>query len=379
MSLDPFPWYRSMRESQPVYFDTENQFWHVFKYEDASSILNDPATFSSEVFQRLATEEEKKQATAEPSILNLDPPRHRQLRSLVTQAFTPRTVANLTPRISEIVNEYLDRVIDQGRMDIIADLAYPLPVIVIAELLGIPTQDRDLFKHWSDTIVSLRREEAIQAGREMNEYLKQVTEQRRKAPRDDLISKLLAAEVEGQKLSEGELLSFYGLLLVAGNETTTNLIGNAIICFDEHPEAIERLRAQPDLLSGAIEEVLRYRSPVQRLVRVTTTDTTLGGHKIKAGQLVSPWLGSANRDEAQFPNPDTFDISRAPNRHLAFGHGIHFCVGAPLSRLEARVALGSMLARFGEIKRDRAHPLERIPAASAFFGVQKLPITFSAR
>jgi cytochrome P450 len=379
MSLDPFPWYRHMRETQPVYSDTENQLWHVFRYADTQRILNDPATFSSEVFQRTATEEEKKQATGEPNILTLDPPRHRQLRSLITQAFTPRTVARLAPRITEIVNDYLDKVAPMGRMDVIADLAYPLPVIVIAELLGVPTQDRDRFKHWSDTIVSPRREEAMQAVKELNGYLKQVMDQRRANLQEDLISELLAAQVDGQNLSEGELLSFYGLLLVAGNETTTNLIGNALLCFDEHPEVMDRLRAESVLLASAIEEVLRYRSPVQRLIRVATTDTTIGGQEIKAGQLLTPWLGSANRDEEQFSNADVFDIGRMPNRHLAFGHGIHFCIGAPLSRLEAKIALGSMLERFRGIRRDREIPLQRIPAASAFFGMQELAITFTAQ
>lgn len=375
MSLNPFPWYRSMLAAHPVYYDQENDFWQVFGYEDTQRILTDPATFSSEVAQRTMTEEERKNAS-EPSILGLDPPRHRQLRSLISQAFTPRTVAQLTPRIAEIVNERLDLVVSARRMDVIADLAYPLPVIVIAELLGVPAQDRDRFKHWSDTIVSTQREEAIQAVKEMNGYFKVVTNERRKHPKDDLISALLAAQVDGEHLTEGELLSFYVLLLVAGNETTTNLIGNAFLCFDEHPEAMDQLRADPTLIPSAIEEVLRYRSPVQRLIRITTQDTTLGGHKIKAGQLVAPWIGSANRDEAQFPRAEVFDIRRTPNRHVAFGHGIHFCIGAPLSRLEGKIALETIFRRFKQIERDKTIALERIPAASAFFGVRQLPIEF---
>jgi cytochrome P450 len=210
----------------------------------------------------------------------------------------------------------------------------------------------------------------------MHAYLKTITDERRKKPTDDLISALLAAQIDGQYLSEGELLSFYVLLLVAGNETTTNLIGNALICFDEYPQALEQLHANPSLIPGAIEEVLRFRSPVQRLIRITTKDTELNGHHIPAGQIISPWLGSANRDETQFSHPDTFDIQRSPNRHVGFGHGIHFCVGAPLSRLEGKIALEILLARFKNIKRDQSVPLERIPAASAFFGVQKLELTF---
>ncbi len=377
MSLDPFSWYREMRESHPIYFDKENELWNVFRYEDTQRILTDPTTFSSEVVQRTMTDEERKMVTGEPSILSLDPPRHRQLRSLVTQAFTPRTVAHQESRITSIIDEYLTKVAPTGHMDIIADLAYPLPVTVIAELLGVPTADQEKFKHWSDAIVSARREEAMQAGKEMAQYFKRITEQRRAEPQEDLISELLAAQVDGQYLTEGELQSFYILLLVAGNETTTNLLGNALWCFDEHPEAMDELRANPDLIPSAIEEVLRYRSPVQRLIRITTTETTLGGQTIKAGQLVSPWLGSANRDPEQFPDPETFDIHRTPNRHVAFGHGIHFCVGAPLSRLEAKIALGMLLERFGNIRRERAKALKRIPAASAFYGVQELPVTFT--
>ena len=377
MSLDPFSWYREMRESQPVYYDSENELWNMFRYDDTQRILMDPAMFSSEVTQRMMTDEERKQVTGEPSILNLDPPRHRQLRSLVTQAFTPRTVARLEGRVTAIVDEYLNKVASTGRMDIIADLAYPLPVTVIAELLGVPTSDQAQFKHWSDIIVSTRRDEAMQAFKEMGQYFGRITKERRADPKEDLISELIAAQVDGQHLTDGELISFYVLLLVAGNETTTNLLGNALLCFDEHPETMEELRANPALLPSAIEEVLRYRSPVQRLIRITSNDVVIRGHEIKAGQLVSPWLGAANRDPEQFPDAETFKIDRTPNRHVAFGHGIHFCVGAPLSRLEAKIALDMLLKRFKDIKRDRDVSLQRIPAASAFFGVQALPMTFT--
>ena len=377
MSLNPFPWYQSMRATNPIFYDSENDLWQVFHYADTQQILNDPATFSSEVAQRTdtLTEEERKQV-GEPSILNLDPPRHRQLRSFVTQAFTPRTVANLAPRVREIINEQLDHVVADGHMDLIEDLAYPLPVIVISELLGIPSADRNMFKHWSDAVVSQDQSNTMQSIKEMSDYLAAITNERRKKPANDLISALLAAQVDGKYLTEGELISFYILLLVAGNETTTNLIGNAFTCFDDFPQELERLYADRTLIPNAIEEVLRFRSPVQRLIRITTRDTEVGGQHIPAGQLISPWLGSANRDEAQFPDPDTFDIGRSPNRHVGFGHGIHFCVGAPLSRLEGKIALEIMLDRFKTIKRDHNIPLERISAASAFFGVKKLELTF---
>jgi cytochrome P450 len=377
MSLDPFPWYQKMRATDPIFHDIKNDLWHIFRYTDIQQILNDPGTFSSEIMQRTSTmtEEEKKQA-GEPSILNLDPPRHRQLRSFVTQAFTPRTVANLAPRVREIIHEQLDHVAADGQMELIEDLAYPLPVIVISELLGVPSRDRDTFKRWSDDVVSQDQSQSLQSMSEMSKYLKAITDERRKKPANDLISALLTAQVDGEHLSEGELLSFYILLLVAGNETTTNLIGNAFTCFDDYPQALEQLQNDHTLIPAAIEEVLRFRSPVQRLGRITTQDTEIGGQPIPAGQLIIPWLGSANRDGTQFPDPDTFNVQRIPNRHVGFGHGIHFCVGAPLSRLEGKIALEIMLERFKNIQRDHSVPLERIAADAAFFGVQKLKLTF---
>lgn len=382
-SLDPFPWYREMRESQPMLYEPENELWHIFRYDDTQRILSDTTTFSSEAVRRMMTEKERSQTTDEenvlkiPSMLSLDPPRHRQLRSLVTQAFTPRTVTRQNQRITNIVNEYLTMVAPTGRMDIVADLAYPLPVTVIAEVLGVPAADQAQFKHWSDVIISESREKGAQAGKEMGQYFKRMIHLRRTDPREDLISELIAAQVDGQHLTESELISFYILLLIAGHETTTALLGNAFCCFDEQPEVMEELRANPDLIASAIEEVSRYRSPLQRLIRITTVDTMVGGHTIKAGQLISVWLGSANRDPEQFPHPETFNIHRSPNRHVGFGQGIHFCIGAPLARLEARIALSMLLERFRNIKRDREVPLKRIPGESSVFGVQELPVTFT--
>jgi cytochrome P450 len=248
--------------------------------------------------------------------------------------------------------------------------------MVIAEMLGIPSQQRAQFKRWSDDVLSADEKKQRQAAKEMSSYFRSVIAERRVAPRDDLISALVAAQLDGEKLTEPELLSFCIVLLVAGNLTTTNLIGNAILCFDDHPEVMDELRADPSLMPGAIEEVLRYLSPVQRLVRAATVDTVIGDKQIKAGQLLVPCLGSANRDEEQFPEPNVFDIRRTPNRHLAFGHSIHFCIGAPLARLESRIALEVMLQRFTEIKRVREIPLEMV---GAFLGVKSLPITFKGK
>ena len=270
-------------------------------------------------------------------------------------------------------------------MDLIAELAYPLPVIVIAELLGIPAADRDRFKQWSDAIVRQtpagarrhRRHDQGTAHREMAEYFMGMIEERRRRPGNDLISKLLAAQIDGQHLDAVELLGFCALLLVAGNETTTNLIGNAVLSFTENPGTIERLSAGPALLPSAIEEVLRYRSPVQSMYRVAAADTTLGGQPIPAGSPLVAWIGSANRDPAHFPHPDVFDIGRSPNHHLAFGQGIHFCLGAPLARLEAVIALQAVISRLPGLALAPGTPLERMDS-TIIYGLQQLPVTWQA-
>ncbi|HET7081964.1 MAG TPA: cytochrome P450 [Chloroflexia bacterium] len=370
-TLNPFPWYRRMRETDPIHFYPEYRAWQVFRYDDVLRVLSDSAAFSSNI-----SGGHERQDPLAASLVTTDPPRHRQLRNLVTQAFTPRSVAALTDRITTIVNDLLDRVVAQGQMDVVDDLAYPLPVIVIAEMLGIPREDRDRFKAWSDAIVGA----SLGGGKpqaEMSAYFLQMIEQRRQEPRDDLISALLNAQIEGVHLTRRELLGFCVLLLVAGNETTTNLIGNAVLCFDEHPEVMAELRVAPDLIPGAIEEVLRYRSPVQMMYRRVAADVDLDGRPLQAGQMVMAQIGSANRDEAQFPDADRFDIRRAPNRHLAFGHGIHFCLGAPLARLESKIALTLMLDRLPEMHRVRTVALQGL-GSPIVYGVKHLPITFHA-
>jgi cytochrome P450 len=309
----------------------------------------------------------------------MDPPRHRQLRSLATQAFTPRVVAQLAPRIEAITNELLDNIPMTGGMDVVRDLAYPLPVTVIAELLGIPSEMREDFKRWSDALVSDEGEESrdmlFAELKNMYGYFTQVLEERRQHPQKDLISDLLVAEVDGQHLSDVELLGFCALLLVAGNETTTNLIANSVLSFDRNPEVVERLRNDPALIPGAIEEALRYISPVKAMARFTKTEATIGDQRIPEKQVVIAWMASANRDENQFPNADRFDIQREPNRHLAFGHGIHFCLGAPLARLEAKIALTAMLKRFPGQWRVPDVPLQPIKS-EIVFGVKNLPMNW---
>lgn len=261
-------------------------------------------------------------------------------------------------------------------------MAYPLPVIVISELLGVPAHDRDRFKQWSDVIVSQTRTGATHEDHhvtnlEMTEYFLELIERRRSRPGHDLISNLLLAEIDGQKLSVVELLGFCSLLLVAGNETTTNLIGNAVLCFTEAPGTIERLLTEPSLIPQAIEEVLRFRSPVQSMYRVTVADTTLCDVQIPAGAALVAWIGSANRDERQFQRPAQFDIDRGQIRHLAFGHGSHFCLGAPLARLEARIALEAILSRLPGLALAPGVCLERMES-TIVYGLKTLPASWQA-
>lgn len=352
-----------MREAAPVTRLQGWPAWMVLRYADVQRVLTEHEAFSSRF--------------GDLSILNTDPPRHRKLRNLVAQAFTVRAVEALRPRIGQIVDDLLDAVSERGEMDVIGDLAVPLPVIVIAELLGVPIEDRQRFKAWSDAVVTEGDAELghQQAHDAMVDYFTLLLDERRREPRADLLSALLAARIDGEALDQHDVVQFCILLLVAGNETTTNLIGNAVICLDEHPEAAAELRADPSLAPSAVEEVLRYRSPILMMPRRTRVPVEIGGQAIPAGQTVMACIGSANRDPAQFPDPDRFLIRRAPNRHLAFGHGIHFCLGAPLARLEANVALPALLERFSGLRVDRDAHLERV-RSDVIYGVRRLPVSF---
>lgn len=366
--LRPQRWYHFMCETTPFLFNEEQNSWQVFRFRDIRRILLNPRAFSSQI-------ELGRGLTA--SLVASDPPRHRKLRDSVTQQFTPRIVSQLEDRIAAIVHQLLDTVITTGRMDIVDDLAHPLPTTVIAELLGVPAQDSKQFRAWSDAILerNLPPERELQVQTEMAAYFLGMIEQRRRKPESDLISALLAAEIDGEHLSEQDLLSFCVLLLVAGNETTTTLIGNMMLCFDTFPAAFQMLQANPSLLPGAIEEVLRYHSPIQSVSRRATRDISLEGHDIKAGQYVQLLVAAANCDESAFPQALTFDIQRSPNRHIAFGHGIHFCLGAPLARLEAKVTFTILLERLVDIQRVRDIPLEPI-RDSGTQGIKHFPITF---
>ncbi len=377
--IDPFPAYARMRADNPVFYDPQTHHWNVFRYEDVQRVLSDYETFSSQ----FAGDPNDPTQPFAASMITTDPPKHRELRSLVTQAFTPRAVEALTPRIEQIVREHLDQARGKPVFDVIADLAVPLPVIVIAEMLGIPAADRGKFKTWSDQVVSLANvagefnyaafTENSTAIIEMGGYFFTMIEQRKTQPGDDLISALVQAEVDGRKLETIELLGFCLLLLVAGNETTTNLIGNAMLTFAERPEDWQRLRKDPALLQPAIEEVLRFRSPVQSMFRVAKPGAEIGGTQLPDGARMVAWIGSANHDEAQFPAADTFQLDRTPNRHLAFGQGIHFCLGAPLARLEARIALTQMLERMRTIRLAPGTQIQRVPS-TLVYGLESLPL-----
>ena len=375
--LDPFPQYERMRATAPVFQDDQSGSWHVFRYDDVQRVLSEHATFSSRMGGDNPSGTGQLFAS---SLITTDPPRHRQLRSLVTQAFTPKAVDALAPRIAGLTDELLAEIAGKGSADLIRDLAYPLPVIVISELMGIPSEDRERFKHWSDVIVSQTRtlpasETQDSTTSEMVEYFLALIDQRRSRPGTDLISSLLAAEIDGQKLTVPELLGFCALLLVAGNETTTNLIGNAVLCLAESPGTLERLLSEPALVPQALEEVLRFRSPVQSMYRVAVADTVVGDQLIPAGAPIVAWIGSANRDGQQFQRAAEFDVDRNPNRHLAFGHGIHFCLGAPLARLEARIALEALLSRLPGLSVASGAQLERMDS-SIVYGLKELPVTW---
>lgn len=393
--LDPFDWYREMRRDSPRY-DEERGCWDVFTYEGVEEILSNDDAFSSSLPESAAPDApEEQQQVFRNSMLFEDPPRHTRLRSAVDDFFAPEAVRSLEPEIRDIARSLLKDAVaeteketktesSEREMDFVDSLAYPLPVMVIAAVLGVPPDDRDEFKRWSDTLVSHPQmrgdeepetdliEEKRGASQELGNYLIGMMKERREDPRDDLISELVA----DSDLSDHEILTMSALLLVAGNVTTTNLITNAVRCFVE-ADAVDRVRGDESALETAVEEVLRYRSPVQRTSRLATRDVEIEGQEIQEGEIVTAWIGSAHRDPDVFEDPDEFVPERTPNPHLAFGRGIHFCLGAHLARLEARVALSEALDRI-----ENVHLVETDyrPVSSSFLhGVQRLPVRYRVR
>jgi cytochrome P450 len=400
---NPYPFYEQLRDQDPIHWDQELGFWVFTRYADIDSLYTDERFSRAQGlmrnFERLS---EVERQIVEPvyhsfskTVFYSDPPYHTHLRGLMNHAFTPRRVERLRLYIQRTVNELVDDAQGKNKtFDVIRDLAYPLPVMVISELLGLPSSDRERFKQWSDDLFAILGtvrsksipllERATQSRKEMTEYVKELSQKRRTHPQDDLLTALLAVTQENglndhqlheqasAMLTEEELVSNINILLSTGHETKTHLIGNGLLALLQHPEQLQLLRSQPALLESAIEEMLRYDSPVQITYRSALQDANIHTRLIRKGDLVNTILGSANRDPRRFVNPDQFDITRNEGRHLGFGVGIHFCIGAPLVRLEAEVVFETILRRFphlslaAETLEWQEHPI--------FRGLKSLPV-----
>ncbi|MFI6596589.1 cytochrome P450 [Nonomuraea sp. NPDC050536] len=371
-----FGWLREMRDSQPVWVDSFGMY-HVFRYDDVRAVLGDHQRFSSDR-TRLMPEAD---GFGKGGITMIDPPEHRRQRKLITAAFTPQSIAALEPRVGQIADELLDA-LPGPDFDLVAELAYPLPVIVIAELLGVPASDRDLFRAWSDRLMSLQVADYADPGlartvaeamAEMNDYLREHCARRRRDPRDDLLTRLVQAEVDGERLDPEQVVNTASLILLAGHVTSTVMIGNTVLCLAGEPEAERKVRADPTLIPQALEESMRLRSPFMQAGRVTTTEVEVAGTTIPANRFVMAWLLSANHDERHFDDPERFDLGRGLTGQLAFGHGVHYCLGAQLGRLEGRIALERLLGRFSSVR-----PGVPVFYESQIFGVRTMTVRGAA-
>jgi cytochrome P450 len=370
---NPFPLFSQMRAGGAVIpipnpmGGADQRAWMTTRMGETMQVLKDqnrftvdPSSIDGGTDIRAARAEEMDSSAPTfftgTSMLFVDEPDHRRLRMLVSKAFTPKYMESLRPRVQEIADELLDQIQAKGEMDIVADYAYPLPISVISEMLGIPKEDRPQILIWSNALArgmgfGWRDPEAAAHMRAFGEYTAQLVEAKRQNPTDDLISGLVAIEEEGDRLSEEELISMITLLIFAGHETTSNLIATGTLMLLDHPEQLEKLKADPGLAAGAVEELLRFNGPATIAgPRYALADTELAGHQIKKGDMILPLLKSANRDEQQFTDPEDLDITRKINRHLAFGHGIHICLGAPLARLEGEIAFTTLLRRMPNLQ-----------------------------
>jgi pimeloyl-[acyl-carrier protein] synthase len=374
---DPYPTYHRLRAEDPVHRSPMG-FWVLTRYDDVVGVLRDSRLGKGAIGAQMAARD------VGLSMLVLDPPDHTRLRGLVNKAFTPRVVEGLRPRIQQIVDDLLARVRGAHQIDLIADFAYPLPVTVICEMLGVPGEDRESFKAWGldiarslDAILlppdsDLARRGASARGT-LAEYFRQLIAERRSSPRSDLLSSLIATEEAGDTLSENELLATCILLLIAGHETTVNLIGNGTLALLRHPAELRRLRDDPSLIHSAVEELLRYDGPVQRMTRIPNEDVTIADKTIRRGEMVMTFVGAADRDPAHFPDPDRLDLTRQDNRHIAFGWGIHFCLGAPLARVEGQIAINTLVQRLPTLALATDTPEFR-PSVT-LRGLKSLPVT----
>jgi cytochrome P450 len=387
---NPHPFYTRLREESPVWRTTlpdKRTAWLVTRYEDVAGVLKDKS-FVKDPLNAQHPEQRSKDPWVpgilkplERNMLDVDDPDHRRLRTLVSKAFTPRLIERLRGRVEAICQELLDAMERKGgRVELVRDYALPLPATVIAELLGIPADDHRKFHRWSNRIVSVSSARdfwrALPAAVAFIRYLRKMSERRRISPENDLISALVQAEEEGHKLSQDELLAMSFLLLVAGHETTVNLIASGTLALIEHPEQLEEIEADPQLINLAVEELLRYTSPVEIATeRYARQDLEVSGMEIPRGELVLAVLGSANRDERFFDEPDALDLGRDPNKHLAFGRGgVHHCLGAPLARMEGQIAITALLRRFPDL--SLAAEAESLRWRRGLFlrGLEKLPL-----
>jgi len=381
----PHAHFRWLREHEPVWWNASaygSGFWVLSRYKDVWDVSLDQKTFSSARQGAILKDwPEEQYAPQKELLINQDPPRHTKYRRLVNMGFSPKMVAKLEPHIVELADHIIDNVARRGECDFVTDVAAELPLQVILEMIGVPLTDRHLVFDWSNKMLAYDDPEyqtapdvPQMASAEMFNYANKLALERRADPKDDLVSVLMEAEVDGEKLTDAEFNCFFLLLAVAGNETTRNLISGGMLALLEHPEQRERLMAEPALMESAVEEMLRWVSPVMVFRRTATRDVELAGRLIREGESVSMWYGSANRDETVFRDPDRFDVGRTPNEHLAFGIGPHFCLGANLARLEIRIMFERLLARLPDIR--LAGPVQRL-RSNFINGIKHMPVRFT--
>ncbi len=390
---DPYPLYDLVRSENPVHWNESDKHWYITRYVDVMAMLKD-SRLSSNRIRAIASDLPKEtQEKVTPLIdaisswmLQSDPPSHTRMRGLVNKAFTPHMIENMRSRIQYLVDGMLDDVQGNGGMDVLADLAIPMPGIVISDMLGVPPEDQPQFKKWSSDItghyvasgsnvsVSDLYELSQKSFFELSDYFRVIIETLRGNPKDNLLSAMVEAEEAGDKLTTDELIANCVLLMFAGNETTTNLIGNGMLALLQNPEQLRMLQSDAGLIGPAVEELLRYDSPVQKTARTAIVDIEIGGKVIKAGDLVMMAYGSANRDPEQFEDPNRLDINRADNRHLAFAQGIHYCLGSALARIEGQIAINALVQRLPDIKLAGGVP-ERCPTTH-IWGYKALPVSF---
>jgi cytochrome P450 len=388
---NPYPFYARLRAQAPVYrmtLPTRETAWLITRYDDVVAVLKDER-FVKDTANALTPEQAARQPwfrkifkSLKRNMLNQDPPDHTRLRALVNKSFTPRLVDQMRGRIQRLTDDLLDVVQGREQMDLIRDYALPLPTTIISEMLGVPAADRHQFHRWSNAVMSAAHStrglvKAVPNALLLMRYIRKFIKKRRANPQDDLVSALAQAEEAGDRLSEDELMAMVFLLLVAGHETTVNLIGNGTLALLEHPDQMEKLRNDPALIKSAVEELLRYASPVETgTERYASEDVTIAGVTISRGDMIYVVIASANRDERQFTNPDSLDITREPNKHLAFGLGAHFCLGAPLARLEGQIAISTLLRRLPCLRLTVAPGGLRWRRGLLLRGLEALPVAF---